>query len=145
MCPYKGVTLMTAKPSWLVEKEIILDDGSTARWSYDKEGDVLEVFFQDGAASCTVELADGVLLRLDLERGRPLSLAFLAVTPLTRRREFGPLALPLSGLHQLPEPLRQTVVRVITTQPVSSVLKVCSYLPTPRARNAVPVAWLAAA
>ncbi len=136
---------MTVKPDWLVEEEITLDDGSTARWSYDTEGDILEIFFQDDPASCTVELADGVLLRLDLEHNRPLSLAFLSYTSLTDRREFGPPALPLDGLRRLPEPLRQTVTRIITTQPVSSVLKVFSYVPTPRTRKVVPVAWLSRA
>ena len=133
---------MTKKPAWLTEKDITLDDGSIARWSYDIEGDMLEIFFAEGPATCTVELVDGVFLRLDLERGQPLSLGFMSFTPLTRSGEFGPLALRLEGLEGLPEDLRCMVTRVITAPPISSVLKVFSYRPSPKATASVPVAWI---
>lgn len=81
---------MNEKPSWLTEKEITLENGSKARWSYDSESDMLEIFFQQGKASCTVKLADGVFLRLDLEQRRPLSIAFLAVSSLVRYGEWVP-------------------------------------------------------
>jgi hypothetical protein len=132
---------MTAQPEWLIEKEITLSDGTTALWSYDTEGDMLEIFFNQGAATCTVELADGVLLRLDLEQTRPLSLAFLSFTPLTRRREFPPL-LRLNGLDDLPDDIRQTVVQIITSPPVNAILKVFSYAPTLEADRVEPLALL---
>ncbi|MFQ6102495.1 MAG: DUF2283 domain-containing protein [Anaerolineae bacterium] len=128
------------KPDWLVEKEITLDDGSVARWSYDTEGDMLEIFFAEGQATCTVELADGVFLRLDLEKPRPLSLGFVSFTPLTQSGEFGPPALRLDGLESLPEDLRRAVAKIITAPPISSVLQVFSYRPSPRAKKPVPVA-----
>ena len=103
---------------------------------------MLEIFFREGSATCTVELADGVFLRLDLERSQALSLGFLSATPLTDQGEFGPLALPLDGLASLPPQLQQTVVQVITSQPMSSLFKVFSLLPSPQAEKAVPVAWL---
>ena len=133
---------MAAQPEWLVEKEIILSDGTTALWSYDTEGDMLEITFNQGAATCTVELADGVLLRLDLEQTHPLSLAFLSFTPLTQRREFGPPLLRLNGLDDLPDDIRQTVLQVITSPPVNAILKVFSYAPTLEADQVEPLAFL---
>ena len=103
---------------------------------------MLEIFFNQGAATCTVELADGVLLRLDLEQTRPLSLAFLSFTPLTRRREFGPPLLRLDGLDDLPDDIRQTVVQIITSPPVNAILKVFSYAPTLEADQVEPLALL---
>lgn len=133
---------MEEEVAWLIEHEIPLDDGSKARWSYDTEGDMLEIFFREGDATCTVELADGVFLRLDLDRGEPLSIAFIAVSSLTRFGEFGPFLLQLDGLENLPDDLRQIVTRIITSPPVSSVLKVFSYSPSPRTRKPLPLAWL---
>ena len=132
---------MSAKPDWLIEREITLSDGATALLSYDTEGDMLEVFFAEGAATGTVELADGVLLRLDVEHACPLSLAFLCVTPLMRRQIYGPPLLKLDGVDNLPGDLRQTVIQIITSPPVNTILKVYSYLPRPQA-TVLPVASL---
>jgi hypothetical protein len=133
---------MSEKPTWLIEKNITLDNGSKAQWSYDTESDMLEIFFQEGDATCTVELADGIFLRLDLDQGRPLSIAFLAVSSLIREGEFGPFLLPLDGLEDLPDDLRQAVICIITSAPVSSVLKVFSYSPSLQDRQPLPLAWL---
>ena len=135
---------MIAKPDWLIEREITLGDGTTLLLSYDTEGDMLEVFFAEGAATGTVELADGVLLRLDVERVRPLSLAFLCMTPLMRKQVYGPLLLELDGVASLPDGLRQIVIQIITSPPVNAVLKVYSYLPRPQTK-VLPVASLAQA
>ena len=126
---------------WLIEREITLADGTPALLSYDTEGDVLEIFFAEGAASGTIELADGVLLRLDVEHARPLSLAFLCATPLMRTQVYGPPLLELDGVDNLPDALRRTVLHVITSPPVSSILKMYSYLPSPQAKP-LPVASL---
>lgn len=132
---------MSAKPDWLIERDITLADGTTALLSYDTEGDMLEIFFEEGAATGTVELADGVLLRLDVERARPLSLAFLCVTPLMHKQVYGPPLLKLDGVDNLPDDLRQLVIQIITSPPVNTILKVYSYLPDPQAK-VLPVASL---
>jgi len=132
---------MDRKPDWLVEKEITLADGSPALLSYDTEGDMLEIFFAEGVATGTIELADGVLLRLEVEHARPLSLAFLCATTLMHTQVYGPPLLELDGVDHLPDALRQTVLHIITSPPVSSILKVYSYLSSPKAKP-LPVASL---
>ena len=129
-----------AKPSWLTEKELTFADGSHALWSYDAEGDILEIFFERGPASATVDLTDGVFLRFDLERATALSLGIISATPLLQPGEFGPYLLRLDGLDDLPADLRRTVLTIITSPPVSYVLKVFSYLGA--ADTPVPVAAL---
>lgn len=125
---------MKHKPDWIIEKKITLPDGTSALWSYDTEGDFLEVFFHETSAPSTVELADGVYLRFDRRRQRPLSLGFVAATPLTQQHEFGPPLLTLTGLKRLPEPERKLVLRLLLSPPVNTILKVYSFRPTPRAR-----------
>jgi hypothetical protein len=137
----QGHKMMSTKPDWLIEKEITLPDGTIALVSYDTEGDMLEIFFAEGTATGTVELADGVLLRLDVEHTRPLSLAVLSVTPLLHKQAYGPPLLELDGVDSLPDDLRQIVVQIITSAPVNTVLKVYSYIPRPQAK-VMPVASL---
>ena len=129
-------------PPWLHEKPIVLPDGSTALWSYDTEGDILEIFFEKGAASATAEIADGIFLRYNWQQRRPLSLSFISFTPLLKGGEFGPYLLRLDGLNELTPDLRQIVLGIITSLPVSYFLKVYSYLPAPGAKSAIPVAAL---
>ena len=50
MCQLLKIT-MNHKPTWLEEEQIVLPDGTTALQSYDTEGDVLEIFFNDAAAN----------------------------------------------------------------------------------------------
>jgi len=130
---------MMEKTPWLKESEIILADGSTVLWSYDTEGDVLEVIFHKSPASGTVELADGIFLRFDRERERPLSLGIVSVTPLTKQQEFGPPLLALTGLSKLPEKERAFILKLLQSPPVNAILKVYSFAPKTRAR-AIPVA-----
>jgi len=132
---------MKKKPDWLDEKRIALPDGTPALWSYDTEGDFLEIFFHEAPASATVELADGIFLRFDRKRGRPLSLGFAAVTPLTQQQEFGPPLLTLTGLGKLPVPEQKIVLKILQSPPVNTILKIYSFTPGARAR-AIPVASL---
>ncbi|MFQ5856615.1 MAG: hypothetical protein ACE5LU_13340 [Anaerolineae bacterium] len=81
-------------------------------------------------------------MRLDLDKRQPLSIAFLAVSSLTRYGEFGPFLLQLDGLESLSDDLRQIVTQVITSPPVSGVLKVFSYSSSPQTRKQTPLAWL---
>ena len=130
---------MTKKPDWITEKKIVLPDGASALWSYDTEGDFLEIFFDEAPASGTVELAEGVWLRFDRKDGRPLSLGFTNITALTQQQEFGPPLLTLTGLKKLPDPDRVLVLKILRASPVNAILKVYSYEQKQPAR-VVPVA-----
>jgi hypothetical protein len=130
---------MKEKPDWLVEYEETLDDGQTVVYQYDKEGDILEVFFQRGGG-CGVELTDEIVLRYNVKTGKPLSLIFLCFSALMQSAEFGPPNFRLK-LEEMPNDVRQTVLEIITTPPVNRFLKVLTYSP-PRAKRPVPITYV---
>lgn len=133
---------MNQKPTWLEEEQITLPDGTTAISSYDTEGDLLEIFFDNAPANATLELADGVFLRFDRQRQRPLSLGFVAASALINQTEFGPSLVSLTGLAKLPDIERQLVLHLLQTSPLNQILQLYSFKPTARSR-AIPVASLA--
>jgi hypothetical protein len=130
---------MKERPDWLVEYEETLEDGQRVLYHYDKEGDILEIFFQRGGG-CGIDLTDEIVLRYDLKTGNPLSLIFLCFSALMQSAEFGPLSFRLK-LDEMPDDVRQTVLKIITTPPVSRFLKVLTYSPLP-ARRPVPIAYV---
>jgi len=130
---------MKEKPDWLVEYEETLDDGQAVLYHYDKEGDILEMFFQKGGG-CGVELTEEIVLRYDIKTGKPLSLIFLCFSALMQSTELGPLSFRLK-LEEMPDDVRQTVLKIITTRPVNRFLKVLTYSP-PQAKRPVPITYV---
>ena len=109
--------------------QVVTTEGQTVELEYDQEGDMLEIFFERGAASGAIELADPLILRFDRDSGRALSLSILTFSQVGELTELGPRSFPLDGLQTLPGPLRQTVIKMITTPPVTHFLKVMLYAP----------------
>ncbi len=70
---------MLATPDWLFTYEDV-DGEQNIRIEYDREGDVLEIFFAEGAGR-GLELTDEIVLRYDMQTGSPLSLIFLTFSP----------------------------------------------------------------
>jgi hypothetical protein len=54
--------MMKHKPEWLIEREVVLE-GQTVTYSYDKEGDILEIFFQQGQGGLGIDLNENIVLR----------------------------------------------------------------------------------
>lgn len=119
------------------KSEVITDQGQIVQVEYDEEGDILELFFERGPANCAVELSDNIILRFDHAWGKPLSLSLLSYSHIVQPTEVGPRSFPLTGLDNLPDDLRQTVVKIITSPPVNQFLKVSSFYPSPTRRIAL--------
>jgi len=115
----------------LNEIDLISDDGHAIHFAYDKEGDILEIVFDNVKATCAIELTDEILLRFNLERGQAAGLTILDFSVLASPTEIGPRSFPLTGLEGLPDDLRQTVVKIITSPPVNQFLKVSCFYPSP--------------
>jgi hypothetical protein len=109
--------------------QTITEEGETVHLEYDPEGDMLEIFFEEGPASGAIELADALILRFNRETGKALSLSILTFSQVIQMTEFGPRSFQLYALQSLPDSLREMVVRMITTPPVSYFLKVVAYYP----------------
>ena len=124
----------------LTKFDTVLDDGQPVHYCYDKEGDILEIVFRKARATCAVELTDNIILRLDLEKGEPLSLSFISYSHLVQPTKVGPQSFRLK-LDSMAGEIRQKVVRIITSSPVNQFLKVSSY-GRPRAKRPVPITYV---
>jgi hypothetical protein len=113
----------------LYKTEMIAHDGTPVRFVYDQEADILEIFFGENEPATGVELTDHIVLRLNRLARRAISLMLLHFSILAERTEYGPRSYPLNKLHETPEDLREVVIHLITSMPVSQFLKL-SYLQT---------------
>lgn len=128
---------MTAELN-LYKTDITLDNGQTVHFMYDRDSDDLEIVFERGRANCVVELSNNIVLRFDKEKEKALSLIVISFSVLAQPTEMGPKNFPLSGLDDLPEDLRQIVVKIITTLPVNQFLRVSSFYSSPALAQATP-------
>jgi len=107
-------------------------------YSYDKEADVLYISFSPGEKATTaVELNENILLRFNRAEKRAIGLTLMDFSVLVQLTKLGPRSFPLSGLKELEPEWQEMVIEMITTPPVSQVLKVSSY--TPSLAESVPI------
>jgi len=101
------------------------------KYCYDEEGDILYITFYPGEKGTGVELNEQIILRFNKAEERALGLTILDFSVLAQTTEFGPRSFPLTGLANLPDEMRKIVVKIITTPPVSHLLRVLTYSPSP--------------
>jgi hypothetical protein len=111
----------------LQKTEVKAANGETIRLVYDEDGDMLDIFFGKNEPATGIELTDYILLRLNPKTGRVVSLTLLHFSILTEQTEYGPRSYPLDKLEELPENLREFVVRALTTMPVNQFLKLSHF------------------
>ena len=56
------------------ETKATADDGTSLRFVYDQEADIVEIFFGKNEPATSVELTDYIVLRLDKQTRRAISL-----------------------------------------------------------------------
>jgi hypothetical protein len=101
--------------------------------NYDADADVLYVSFGRSDHVTGIELADNILLRLDLgslphNPPRAVGLTFISFSHLMAHYQAQPLSIPLTNLRHLPDELWQAVLAVVSTPPVSDFLAVGLFL-----------------
>ncbi len=111
----------------LSQSDITAHDGTPVRLVYDPEADMLEIFFGTNEPATGVELTDHIVLRLNLQTKRAVSLLLMVFSILTERTEYGPRSYPLTTLHTLPGEVRAVVLQVVTSMPVKQFLKVSHF------------------
>ena len=122
------------------QTEILIGDGTSVRLVYDEDADILELFFGDNGPARGIELTDQIILRLDREARRAVSLTLLHFSILSEQTVYGPRSWRIDSLERMPDALREVVLRVLTTLPVSQFLKL-TQLQTGAAQF-VPVAYV---
>jgi len=120
---------MSHKPDWLIEREITLE-GQTITYSYDQEGDILEILFQKGGG-VGIDLTDNIVLRYNRDREEALSLILSNFSNLIRPTKFGPPSFRLTALSELPAAIQQTILSILNSFPVNRFLKVSGLLLSP--------------
>jgi hypothetical protein len=113
------------------QTEIRARNGESVRLAHDETEDILEIFFGKNEPATGIELTDHILLRLNQTTGRAVSLTLLHFSILTERTEYGPRSYPLNNLKELPEALRELVIRALTTSPVDEFLKLSYFQASP--------------
>ncbi|MBC8262510.1 MAG: DUF2283 domain-containing protein [Anaerolineales bacterium] len=115
----------------LYQTETTASDGTAVRFVYDQEADILELFFGENEPATGVELTDHIVLRLNKQTRRAISLILLHFSVLTERTEYGPRSYPLTKLQEVPADLRELALHLITSMPVSQFLKLSHYQASP--------------
>lgn len=115
----------------LYKAEQTASDGSVARFVYDPEADMLEIFFGENQPATGVELTSDIILRLNRQTRQPVSLTLLHFSILTEQTEYGPRSFPLNALDEAPEELRELALHLATSKPVSQFLKLTSFQASP--------------
>jgi len=99
-------------------------NGQHIRFEYNEDADMLDIFFGENIPATGVELTDNILLRVNQQTGRAISLTLLHFSILAERTEYGPRSYPLNSLKDVPKALREMVMAAIRTSPVNQFLKV---------------------
>lgn len=120
--------------------DILVSDGTPARLMYDQEADILEIFFGTNEPATGIDLTDHIVLRLNQETKRAVSLMLIDFSILTEKTEYGPRSYPLDHLNELPEALREMVLQLVTAAPVNQFLKVSHFQASPTER--VPLTYV---
>jgi len=103
------------------ETQTTASDGTPLRFVYDREADILEIFFGENESATGVELTDYIILRLNKQTRRAISLILLHFSILTERTEYGPRSYPLDKLDEVSEELRELVLHLVTSMPVNQL------------------------
>ncbi len=108
-------------------------------YTYDRECDILYIsFFSGEKAETAVELNDNILLRFNRSEKRAVGMTLMDFSVLVQPDDLGPRSYPLTGLDQLEQSWKDTVIEIITKPPVSTILRLSVY--TPSLTDTVPTA-----
>ena len=114
--------------------DILASNGTPIRLMYDQEADILEIFFGANEPATGIDLTDHIVLRLNQETRRAVSLLLIDFSILTEKTEYGPCSYPLDHLNELPVSLREIVLQLVTSAPVNQFLKVSHFQASPTER-----------
>ena len=113
---------------------------SKPTFNYDEMSDTLYVSFEPGAEATGIELNEHILLRINKNKRKAIGVTFFDYSLLARRADFGPRSFPLTGLSELSDELRELVLEILQSPPVTDVLTLSTY--TPSYSSPVPIASL---
>jgi len=99
-------------------------------FNYDEVSDTLTISFFPGESATGIELNDNILLRINKQKQYAVSLSIFNYSILAQKTEAGLRSLPLTGLQELSDALRKTVLAILLNKPLSDILAVSTYTPS---------------
>ena len=103
-------------------------------FNYDEISDTLTISFFPGESATGIELNENILLRINKQKQYAVSLSIFNYSILAQKTEAGLRSFPLTGLQDLSNALRETVLGILLKKPLSDILAVSTYMPLyPRA------------
>lgn len=108
--------------------------------NYDEMSDTLYVSFEPGTKATGIELNEHILLRIDKNKRKVVGLTFFEYSLLAQKTDVGPRSFPLTGLSELSDDLRQIVLDILLSPPVSDILSVSAF--TPSIVETIPITLL---
>ena len=108
--------------------------------NYDEMSDTLYVSFEPGTKATGIELNEHILLRINKNKRKAVGLTFFEYSLLAQKTDLGPRSFPLTGLSGLSGDLRQIVLNILLTPPVSDMLSVSAF--TPSVVETIPITLL---
>jgi uncharacterized protein YuzE len=109
-------------------------------FNYDEISDTLYVSFEPETKATGIELNDHILLRINKNKRRVVGLTFFEYSLLAQKTDLGPRSFPLTGLSELSGDLRQIVLDILLSPPVSDILSVSAF--TPSIVETIPITFL---
>jgi len=108
--------------------------------NYDEISDTLYVSFAPGTKATGIELNEHILLRINKNKRKAVGLTFFEYSLLAQKTDLGPRSFPLTGLSELSGDLRQIVLNILLTPPVSDIISVSAF--TPSIPETIPITSL---
>jgi uncharacterized protein YuzE len=103
---------------------------SEPRIRYDEPSDALHIAFIRGRGATGIELNENILLRIDTGAGEPVGITIFNFSIIAQPTDIGPRSFPLTGLVDLDEDMRDTVMRIIRHSAVADYLALSGSTPT---------------
>ena len=87
-------------------------------FSYDKEGDILEVKFNNLKPTIGIELNPNIILHYDEEKSLPVRIMFISYSKLLKLKK-----IELSGLNDIESDKKITVLTLLRTTPLNKLVR----------------------
>jgi hypothetical protein len=109
---------------------------------YDEVSDTLTISFKPNVLATGVELTEHILLRLHKSDRTAISLTFFDYSIIAQTTDVGIHHFPLTGLAKLSDDLREMVLEILQSEPVSQFIHLSAY--TPSITEIIPIISLRA-
>lgn len=111
-----------------------------AIFKYDEVADTLYITFVPGKKATGFALNDQLLLRVDKQARQAVGVTIFDYSYLAQPTEMGVRSLPLTGLADLSDTLRELALEILQKPPVNKILLLSTY--SPSVLETVPITLL---